>query len=94
MFLTFTGRPSDSPFVERVWRSQSHAAGVFLSVATSHVEIAVTRHEGRTFLTVRGPETKATPADCPAGVSGLASVSGWVRSCPGSPPATSRIDTI
>jgi AraC-like DNA-binding protein len=66
MFLTFTARPSDSPFVERVWRSQSHAAGVFLSVATSHVEIAVTRHEGRTFLTVRGPETKATPADCPA----------------------------
>ena len=66
MFLTFTARPSDSPFVERVWRSQSHAAGVFLSVAASHFEIAVTRHRGRIFLTVRAPETKATPADCPA----------------------------
>jgi AraC-like DNA-binding protein len=52
--------------VERIWRSQSHSAGVFLSVAASHCEIAVTRHQGRMFLTVRGPETKATPADCPA----------------------------
>jgi len=65
MFLTFNDRPSDSPFVERVWRSQSHSAGVFLSVAASHCEIAVTRHKGRIFLTVRGPETKPTLADCP-----------------------------
>lgn len=28
--------------------------------------MVVTRHEGKTFLTVRGPETKATMADCPA----------------------------
>ena len=66
MFLTFNERPSDSPYVERVWRSQSHSAGVFLSVAASHFEIAVTRHRGLIFLTVRGPETRATPAECPA----------------------------
>jgi hypothetical protein len=66
MLLTFNDRPSDSPFVERVWRSQSHSDGVFLSVAASHFEIAVTRHKGRIFLTVRGPETQATPAECPA----------------------------
>ena len=66
MFLSFNERLSDSPFVERVWRSQSRSAGVFLSVAASNVEIAVTRHRGKTFLTVRGPETKATPAECPA----------------------------
>ena len=65
--LTFTDRPSDSPFVERVWRSRSDASGVFLSVAASHFEIAVTRLEGRISLTVRGPETKATPADLPGG---------------------------
>jgi AraC-like DNA-binding protein len=29
--------------------------------------MVVTRHRGKTFLTVRGPETKATMADCPAG---------------------------
>jgi hypothetical protein len=28
--------------------------------------MAVTRHRGKTFLTLRGPETKATRADCPA----------------------------
>jgi hypothetical protein len=28
--------------------------------------MAVTRHRGKTFLTLRGPETKATTADCPA----------------------------
>lgn len=65
-FLTFEDRPSDSPFVERIWRSRSSAAGVFLSLATSHVEMAVTRHGGGIFLTVRGPETMATPAECPA----------------------------
>jgi AraC-like DNA-binding protein len=67
MFLSFSERSSDSPFVERVWRSESHSAGVFLSIAASHVEIAVTRYKGSMFLTMRGPETKATPADCPAG---------------------------
>ncbi|HEX6964050.1 MAG TPA: AraC family transcriptional regulator, partial [Lacipirellula sp.] len=31
-----------------------------------HWELVVTRHAGRTSVTVRGPETKATAADCPA----------------------------
>ena len=66
MFLIFDDRPSDSPFVERVWRSRSDRAGSFLSVAASHFEIAVTRHQGKVFLTLRGPETKATAIDCPA----------------------------
>jgi hypothetical protein len=66
MFLSFEDRLSESPLVERVWRSRSDRAGVFLSVAASHFEIAVTRHRGKTFLTLRGPETKATTADCPA----------------------------
>jgi AraC-like DNA-binding protein len=66
MFLSFEESSSDSPFVERVWRSRSDRSGVFLSVAASHFEIAVTRYRGKTFLTLRGPETKATPAECPA----------------------------
>jgi hypothetical protein len=28
--------------------------------------MVVTRHKGRTFLTLRGPETRATLVDCPA----------------------------
>jgi AraC-like DNA-binding protein len=66
MLLNFDDRPSDSPLVEKVWRSHSDHAGTFLSVAASHFEMAVTRHRGKTFLTLRGPETKATTVDCPA----------------------------
>ncbi|WP_119268670.1 helix-turn-helix domain-containing protein [Taklimakanibacter deserti] len=66
MFLVFEDRPSDSPFIERVWHCHSERAGLFHSIASPHWEMAVTRHRGRTYLTIRGPETKATMADCPA----------------------------
>jgi hypothetical protein len=64
MLLTFADRSSDSPFVERVWRSHSERAEEFQSIAASHWNIVVTRLEGRMSLTVRGPETKATMASC------------------------------
>jgi AraC-like DNA-binding protein len=66
MLFTFEERPSDSPFVERIWRAHSERAGSFLSVAASHWEMVVTKQNGKTFLTVRGPETKATPLHCSA----------------------------
>jgi hypothetical protein len=66
MFLRFEERLSDSPVIERIWRSHSDHAGVFLSVAECHFEMAVTHHGGKTSITLRGPETKATTADCPA----------------------------
>lgn len=64
--ITFVDRPSDSPFVERVWRSRSEQAGVFHSIAACHWEMVVTRLQGHTSLTVRGPETVATVAELPA----------------------------
>ena len=66
MFLVFDDRPSDSPFIERVWRCHSERAGTFHSIASPHWEMAVTRHRGKTLFTLRGPETKATTCDCPA----------------------------
>ena len=66
MFLIFDDGSSDSPFVERVWRCHSERAGRFLSVVSSHWEMVVTRYRDTTTLTVRGPETKVTPLDCPA----------------------------
>ena len=66
MFLTFEERLSDVPVIERVWRSHSERAGTFLSVAECRFEMAITHHRGKTFITLRGPETKATTADCPA----------------------------
>src|SRR5438445_722818 len=65
-FIVFEDRASDSPFVEKVWRCHSERGGEFLSVAASHFEMAVTRLRGNMFLTLRGPETKATSIDCPA----------------------------
>ncbi len=64
--INFDDRPSDSRLVERVWRSHSDKAGTFHSMASCHWGMVVTRLQGRTCLTVRGPETKATVADCPA----------------------------
>lgn len=65
MFL-FEGRTSDSPFIETIWRSQSNRDGEFLSVAASHWEMVITQLAGKIRLTVRGPETQAKPAYCPA----------------------------
>jgi hypothetical protein len=66
-FLKFADRASDSPLVERIWRCHSERAGTFLSVASSHCEMVVTRHQGTTLLTLRGPETRSTLTACPAG---------------------------
>jgi len=60
MLFTFEERLSDSPFVERIWRTQSERTGDFLSVAVSQWEMVVSTYQGETTVTVRGPETKAT----------------------------------
>src|SRR5260221_2766791 len=65
MFIFEEDRGSDSPFVETIWRTQSESAGTFPSRAVSHWEIVVMQQNGRTGITVRGPETKATTAHCP-----------------------------
>jgi hypothetical protein len=61
MIFTFDERLSDSPFVERIWRTQSERTGDFLSVAAGQWEMVVSKYRGETTVTVRGPETKATP---------------------------------
>ena len=66
MFLSFDVRPSDSPFVERVWHCRSERSDKFRSIAEARWEMVVTRLYGKTMLTVRGPETNAATIDCPA----------------------------
>jgi AraC-like DNA-binding protein len=56
-----TGAPS----VERVWRTRSEPADSFMSVAAVHWEMVVTKQNGRAYVTVRGPETRATPSAIP-----------------------------
>ncbi len=60
-------RPSDSPYVARVWRGRSAGVERMTSVATSHWEFVVWTHRGRVHAAVRGPETVATVADVPDG---------------------------
>lgn len=67
MLFNFEEKLSDSPFVEVIWRNHSESGGQFTSMATSHWQMVITRHMGKTRVTVRGPETKATPAYCPPG---------------------------
>jgi len=78
-FLVIADRASDSPFVERIWRAHSERAGTMVSVASSHCEMVVTRYRGKTTLTIRGPETRATTVPCPAGAEWIG-----IRFSPGS----------
>lgn len=62
MDFDYIERPSDSPLVERIWYSYSEKAVNFTSIANSHWGIVATKREGKTILTIRGPETVASPA--------------------------------
>ena len=66
MEFVFDSRPADSSFVEMVWRTHSERAGTFTSVAVSNWEMVITTFGGKTMITARGPETKASQADFPA----------------------------
>jgi AraC-like DNA-binding protein len=66
MKFVFEERASDSTYVEKIWRTHSDRAGSFTSLAVSHWEMVITTCSGKTTMTVRGPETKATLAECPA----------------------------
>lgn len=61
----FDARQSDSPVVETIWRTRSERGGAMISLAESHWGLVITRQYGRTTFTVRGPETRATPAPVP-----------------------------
>ena len=49
-----------------VWHTHSERAGTFTSVAVSNWEMVITTFNGKTMITARGPETKASEADFPA----------------------------
>ncbi|HKG26782.1 MAG TPA: helix-turn-helix domain-containing protein [Thermomicrobiales bacterium] len=67
MIFALQARPSDSPYVDHIWRAQSQEAGSFYSIAACHWEVVVTTQCGHSTVTVRGPETKATRLDVRAG---------------------------
>lgn len=62
-------RPCDSTLVDRVWSAHSDRPGSFISVASVHCQIVVTRSHRGTFITLRGPETRPTLLHFPAGAT-------------------------
>ena len=63
--FAFDIRASDSPFVEKIWRTKSVPVETFISVAVPHWEMVVTSQRGETRMIIRGPETKASVAEIP-----------------------------
>jgi hypothetical protein len=64
--FAFERGSSRSPLVESTWRTCSATEGSFVSVATCHWEMVVTRQADGAWLTIRGPETGASVAPVPA----------------------------
>jgi AraC-like DNA-binding protein len=63
--LIIEERQSDSPLVERIWRSRSEDINTFTSIAANHLDLVVWTYQGKTNIALRGPETKATTAPVP-----------------------------
>ncbi len=55
-----------SPFVDMIWYTHTERAGTFTSAAVGNWEMVITTFNGKTRITARGPETKASQADFPA----------------------------
>ena len=68
MSFDFKIRPSDSPFVEAVWHTETMShGGSFMSTADSRWEMVISKHMGRYTLSIRGPEARASLAQVPTG---------------------------
>ena len=65
MIVDLDTRPSDLPFVHAVYQARSIGGGSFLSNATTQWEMVITKQAGNITLSLRGPETKASPAPIP-----------------------------
>lgn len=64
--IVMEDRPSDSPYVERVWRSYSEYSGMFTSIASTHYDMVIEKIQGRIRLYLHAPEHWASSAYCPA----------------------------
>ena len=63
--FAFDERPSDSLYVSSFWATTSVPDPSFMSTAASGWEMVVTRQTSGIRMTVRGPETYASPAGIP-----------------------------
>jgi hypothetical protein len=69
MGLDTESRPSDSPFIQRVWRSRSSGVDQMMAIASSTWDLVVCEQRGRVEVFVQGPESAAGPAPVPEGAT-------------------------
>lgn len=65
MIVDLGTRPSDLPFVDAIYQARSVGGGSFISNATTQWEMVVTKQCEKITLSLRGPETQASPAPIP-----------------------------
>lgn len=94
MSIIFESRASESPLVDRVWRSRCEQPGPFTSMALNRVQLVVWREDGNTYFTVRGPETTATPAYCPIHEEFIGIVLACGAYLPHLPPSTLKDSAV
>lgn len=88
MLIQFDDRESDSPYVERIWRSRSRHGGYFLSMAESNIELVVTRLPDFQAVILRGPVSKGSLVECPPNGEWLAIRFRLATYLPGIPTAS------
>ncbi len=65
MIVDLDTQSLESPFVQAVYQARSVGGGSFMSTAASNWEMVITKQKGKITLSLRGPETKASPAPIP-----------------------------
>jgi AraC-like DNA-binding protein len=53
-------QPSDLPLIERIWLAKTESVGTLISQAATRCEMVIIKYQGKTMVTIRGPETKAS----------------------------------
>lgn len=93
MGLAFESRPSDSPYIDRVWRSRAVDVDSMTSIARAQWDLVFWEFEGHTYAGIQGPESKASPAPVPP-----ESVTFGIRFCLGASmtavPVTGLVDAF
>lgn len=61
MSFVYEERPSDSPFVETIWRTQSESRGCYMNLADGCWDLLLIKQAAVTQVFLAGPMTKASP---------------------------------
>jgi AraC-like DNA-binding protein len=61
MSFVYEERPSDSPFVETIWRTQSESDGCYMNLADGCWDLLLIKQDAATRVSLCGPMTKAVP---------------------------------